>query len=772
MTTWAEGTEQTEYKQLYMEKAAFVTEHECSVAYVKANGGVDYLNLFIGDEENKTQIDDTYTLSYPEGIGTFSFHENKQSVIWNPLDATVDTGYIQASKDGIAYRMSLRLILENSGGGNQDGGNQGSNGDPFTLNGVEIYTNKSQGVGTYHDWSTYDGLEHTTTDGGEAVKVYYRPREACKLFLKPIGGITLTGISGGLGEHANLGDIEESTGIYELTLNNTAEGEGNVWIDLSNDSGLDILFVPGGSGGSSGGNQEIMRSEDVVPSTATLPISDIPADVDHWDYIGVQKIDTINNIDYYFGLARHESGKLLDVKWDGNGLSQGAQTSVQLAIGFWKQVGQQRVLLEGDELTAFLAYFRDLSIELKLYTDDADNTNGIEYPWTRSLKEDDSAISPYPCCTEYVFNQYSQGKWLFIASGMYNGNEVVARGYSNKEMQLVEVIDATNMTTVTEINNAISACIASLSENYNGRINVELPAATLEGYIVVPDFGNEVMLHGKVEGGELKTELKGGIIVNSSDFHVGDIRFTGAGRTSSVTNNYAISGTARGGYSNCTFTGYDCAVYITHGLAGGENNFFYDNNVGIRVKDPDGLEVGNHQIYKTVFAHNGKDIEVLNADGESGETKHYAIWDTIFIGSEQNVFVDESLWEILFMPMNAFDDGTDAADEPIIEGRVSATPYYGLSSAGKTALYGLQDANGQLNANYYLSHPTFDDDWIDHGKKFNSEWMCPERFDGDTYHIHGDHIRGRDHMTIRMMGDRGSGHECVATITLKPVAGN
>lgn len=662
--------------------------------------------------------------------------------------------------------IDLQFVPQSSGGdgGDQGGGGSDSGGDPFSVNGVEVYTNKSQGVGTYNDWSTYDGLEYATTGGGAAAKVYYNPGQTCKLFLKTTdSSVTLTGIGGSLGEKATLGSMEASTYIYELVLNDTAEGQGNVWVSLSNGNGVDILFVPAGN---QGDNQEIMRSEVVVPSTATLPISDIPADVDHWDYIGVQKIDTIDEVDYYFGLVRHESGNLLDVKWDGNGLSQGAQTDIQLAIGFWKQMGQQRVLLEGAELTAFLAKFSDLKIELKLYTDDANNTAEIEYPWTRSLANDNSAISPYPCCTEYVFNQYSQGKWLLIASGMYEGNEVVARGYTNKEMQLVEEIDATRMTTVEEINEAIEARIETLGETYSGKLAVELPAGTLEGIIVVPDFDNEVMLNGKSEGEEVKTVLKGGIIVNSESFHVGSVRFVGKGRDV-TTNNSAISGTACGGYDHCTFTGYDRAVCLTEGLAGGNYNFFYDNNIGIYIDDPDGLVVGNHQIYKTVFAHNGTDIEISNADGLPGETKFFAIWNTIFIGSERNVYVADTLREVLFMPKNAFDDGTAAVDEPEVEGMVSATPYFGLSEKGIEDLYDLEENAAKVA--HYLANPRYDDEWIDDtDRRFNSEWMCPERPDDrDFYNIPGDVIINQhNRMDIKVMGERDGCHEHVATITL------
>ena len=753
----------TDYKQLYMQKAEYVTEHKYAPSV--GNNGVDWLNLFVGDGESKTQISkNTYTLSTSNNIGSFSFVENSESVAWvaTPTDALDTEGYLEAKNGNTVYRMKF---LTDTGS------------TVFTYHGVGIYTAYDNGVLGYGDWH-YDDLT-LTINGGNGISMlvpYIGDAETATAYLQPAAGLRLV-LPEWRQNYTTLSSAD-SNGVYVLTNNDLSRNTSVQVFDGEQLVGeIDLMFVPydGNSDGEQGVNEEIKRSNTPVVPGDILPLSAIPEDLDHTDFLGIVPVP---GTEYYMNLIRHESGNLLGMKWDGNGLSQGAQVDLQLAIGFWKRDGQQMKLVEGAELTTLLGKFTNFKIELKLFTDDVDNTQGIEYPWTRDLREErENVTSQYPCCTEYVFNHYSQGKWLLVASGTYNGTtDVVTRAYTNKEEQLVEVIDATSMTTVTEINGAISNCIARLPEGYNGRIAVELPAATLEGYIEVPAFDNEVMLNGKMEGGELKTVLKGGIIVNSADFHAGEIRFIGAGRASSTTDNYAISGTARGGYSNCTFTGYDCAVYITQGLAGGENNFFYDNNVGIRVKDPDGLAVGNHQIYKTVFAYNGKDVEVLNADGENGDTKHYAIWDTIFIGSEKNVSVDESLWEILFMPKNAFDDGplaadTSRVDEPKIEGRVSATPYYGLSDAGKDALYGLQDANADQNADYYLAHPTFNDDWIDHGRKFNSEWMCPEHPDKDIYNVPGDEIRkhhNRGHnMTIKVMGEGDKGHEHMATITLK-----
>ena len=126
---------------------------------------------------------------------------------------------------------------------------------PFALNGIEVYTKKDDGKGNYEDWDTYDGL--TTTKAGDpgsqhdAVRVLYTPGQQMKLFLKAADpNVTLTGVGGGLKDHATLGAIEESTGIYELVLSSAATGGGNVWIDLSSGNGLDIMFEPVGNQGS------------------------------------------------------------------------------------------------------------------------------------------------------------------------------------------------------------------------------------------------------------------------------------------------------------------------------------------------------------------------------------------------------------------------------------------------------------------------------------------------------------------------------------------
>lgn len=155
------------------------------------------------------------------------------------------SAYIKLS-NGIG--VDIQFVVESDGGGN--------GGKPFTLNGLEVYTTKDNGVGQYFNWSNYDGLGITKAGPPEsqfdAVRVPYTPGQEKKLFLKLVdSNITLTSIGDGclFKDFATLGAIEESTGIYELTLANTATGGGNVWVGFSNNSGVDFIFEPqtGGS---------------------------------------------------------------------------------------------------------------------------------------------------------------------------------------------------------------------------------------------------------------------------------------------------------------------------------------------------------------------------------------------------------------------------------------------------------------------------------------------------------------------------------------------
>lgn len=265
MNVWAtEGdtsplaTEQqtTEPAQLYMDKGSegspnYVTSHTASVSFITSNGGVDYLNLFFGDGESKTQInEETYTLDYPEGFGTFTFHDNGATVLWNPNGATEETGYIQATSKGndSAYRMDLALILNS----------QDSDNNPFVYKDVEIYTVLDEnGFGTYDSWGTHDGITKTTDEYGEHIEIPYTPGTVKTLFLKSLdNSVTLTkGEYGALLSHAELDDADVAkTGFYKLILKDTASGGGNVWVNFGENPGIDFMFTPQSSGNNQGGN--------------------------------------------------------------------------------------------------------------------------------------------------------------------------------------------------------------------------------------------------------------------------------------------------------------------------------------------------------------------------------------------------------------------------------------------------------------------------------------------------------------------------------------
>lgn len=367
-----------------------------------------------------------------------------------------------------------------------------------------------------------------------------------------------------------------------------------------------------------------------------------------------------------------------------------------------------------------------------------------------------------------VFDFSSAGPYKLTVSATVNGKAITSSACTTAFYKETYVIDS--LTTVDAINTKLAQFKTEHPEadKINDEIMVVLPSGELEGIIQIPSALPDVFFNGSENG---ETVLKGGIHAENQITEVRNIRFVGAGKDKAtlddgITPNYGLWGKAFGGFFNCTFSNYDCAVVSSHGVRfGGMNSIFYNNRVALWMNvDPASKQGGNLDMNRMVFAHNDVAMQ-LDQFTSTLDLGIYITAQNIFYENGKDAALANSK-RSFFMPGNVYDENNGVQRN--FKGNVYGDPYYVLSELGRSDLRAENIGNLPLG--------TYNENWITSVagkfvKVFPTNWKVPMVYaNADDYVIPANELKNGK-MIIDVVDNTADGtNDVVATITLKPAS--
>lgn len=603
--------------------------------------------------------------------------------------------------------------------------------------------------------------------------------------------------------------VPEDVTIIEIFNDTEINGLGNDYFSL-NFRDHDVSFtIPAEMYGSfllrvrfeGGGDREIFF-EDVAQSDSRLEVKEDELTTEKEHYGPVPIGDT-----GYFIAPVGVTNDRINPMGGGYMMFHGDYPVVTArAVGLYKLApdGVNLELLVGEELKAVVARFNG-TLKMDVSQIAEDNDAGIQYPTTLDITESRDPVyykllvkpNEYPLAKLYKFSKYSAAAWCFTVTGTYTHldgttENIVAYGrdeYRLEALNNIKILEQENgKKTVEKVNEWLQNYADTNKDNNNYLVlQMELPAAVLEGYIEIPERVDEVIFRGSVNfdehsenAYEIGTVLKGGIITHNEGMWVSGVRFEGSGRGTGTKENpnIGIRGTAGGEITHCSFTGYDCAVEMNRyaiGVSGmytsenhiidGTGSFFYDNDVAYR-QNITTISGGDSSIRNTVMLGNGIDIEFAKIEKDGGWGA--SIEDTIFMRNGNQNSIHNTSGRTYYLPYGAFynahNEGNNGKQDPKVDGNVSIVPYFALNSehsAHKDKLLPLLSGNTDA-INAMLVNPAYYEDWVAPERLFPKNWKCPVEGDEDLYKVPADQVEETG-MTIGMM----AGEDVCANIKLK-----
>lgn len=304
--------------------------------------------------------------------------------------------------------------------------------------------------------------------------------------------------------------------------------------------------------------------------------------------------------------------------WDNTvnpALDEGDYEGMSFDIVFWTRSEgstKEEYCLVTDQtlIDELVALFDADSLTLSVY---AGQTEGVATPErfpVISAGED----TGYPCPILLRLGLEHRGDWVVVASGRIGGETLTAA--TTLSWQPFERVVFEPEAGTEDAVAAINAFLAGYDARDSITLQIVLPAGEHEGYIVVPEWS--VRMNVEISGafGELapsarQTALRGGICCNAEEtaVNVKHIAFVGSGRgeayssSAERTRNCGIYGGGFGGAYNCSFTGYDIALYGRDCT----DCVFEDNRVALCIDVP--VAASNGEVYNNTFLHNAVGIQ-------------------------------------------------------------------------------------------------------------------------------------------------------------------
>lgn len=711
-------------------------------AQLAENGSWEYVPITLGDG---------YTLGCSDEIlkdrVTWSTAEGKENVaIVDTRGITLNSEkqvYLTATKNGITYGLSLYLHPGDNSGGNQ-GGNQNYIGYPTFGNAQLYFSPNGQGIPMQRKMNVNAGTK-------QSFHLWYETNDGPKKITKSdVSEITATDSSIGtftMGDDGKLTWDATNAGANRQAVLNVTVGEVTYQA---------LIYTTA-------------SAENRVPDPEREGM-DVNLDNASFKYKGTE---------YY----------LVPVYPSGNGVTRllGSTFNIDKERSyFWSYTAALATTKNGTDFTLVydeevLELLKNVEFSLTALEREWITANGESMPLCMSGEafadwghgEQYTKLKTYNKFCEpigFVFDISSAGPYKLTVSATVNGETISSFACTTAFYKETYVVDG--LTTVADIN----AKLAQFKEDHpeadeiNDEIVVVLPHGELEGVIQVPGGLPDVFFNGSEEG---ETVLRGGICAVNQITEVRNVRFVGAGKgvkmlSDGTTPNYGLWGRAHGGFFDCTFSGYDCAVVSTHGVRfGGQNSIFYNNRVALWMNiDPVSRQGGNLEMRRMVFAHNDVALQL----DRFTSTLDLGIYIT-----EQNIFYENGKDAELanskrsfFMPGNVYDENSGVQRN--FQGNVYGDPYYVLSDAGRNDLSFGEIGNLPLG--------TYRENWIASAggkfiKVFPANWKVPMVYaNANDYVIPANELKNGK-MTIDVVDNTTDGtNGIIATITLKPTSEN
>lgn len=336
--------------------------------------------------------------------------------------------------------------------------------------------------------------------------------------------------------------------------------------------------------------------------------------------------------------------------WDNtvnSALSEGDYEDKSFDIVFWTRPEgsteeEYRLVTDRTLIDELTALFDEDSLKLSVYARQAE---GVTTP-ERFPVISDGEDTGYPCPILLRLGLEHRGDWVVVASGRIGGETLTAA--TTMSWQPFERVSFTPEAGTEDAVAAINAFLASYDARDSITLQITLPAGEHEGYIVVPEWSARMNVeisgaYDELDPSAWQTTLRGGICCNSKEtaVYANYIAFVGSGKgepysgfsgngsEAECARNYGIYGGGFGRAYDCSFTGYDIALYSRDCT----DCVFEDNRVALCIDIP--VAESNGEVYNSIFLHNAVGIQFADIGGRA--VSSFFIDGNEFIDNERNL---------------------------------------------------------------------------------------------------------------------------------------
>lgn len=277
---------------------------------------------------------------------------------------------------------------------------------------------------------------------------------------------------------------------------------------------------------------------------------------------------------------------------------------------------EYRLVTDQALIDELIALFDADSLALSVYARQTEGAATPERFPVISAGED----TGYPCPILLRLGLEHRGDWVVVASGRIGGETLTAA--TTMSWQPFERVVFEPEAGTEDAVAAINAFLASYDARDSITLQIALPAGEHEGYIVVPEWSVRMNVeisgaYGTLDPSARQTTLRGGIRCNAEEtaVYAQHIAFVGGGRGETYSSfsengseaerarNYGIYGGGFGRANDCSFTGYDIALYSRDCT----DCIFEDNRVALCIDIP--VAESNGEVYGNIFLRNAVGIQ-------------------------------------------------------------------------------------------------------------------------------------------------------------------
>ena len=323
-------------------------------------------------------------------------------------------------------------------------------------------------------------------------------------------------------------------------------------------------------------------------------------------------------------------------------LDEGDYEDKSFDIVFWTRPEgsteeEYRLVTDQALIDELIALFDADSLTLSVYARQAEGAATPERFPVISAGED----TGYPCPILLRLGLEHRGDWVVVASGRIGGETLTAA--TTMSWHPFEGVTFEPEAGTEDAVAAINAFLAGYDARDSITLQIALPAGEHEGYIVVPEWSARMNVeisgaYGELDPSVWQTTLRGGICCNAEETAVivKHIALVGSGRGETYSSfpgngseaerarNYGIYGGGFGGAYDCSFTGYDIALYGCDCTG----CVFEDNRVALCIDIP--VAESNGEVYDNIFLRNAVGIQFADIG-------HHAMSSFLIVGNE---FID------------------------------------------------------------------------------------------------------------------------------------